>query len=352
MLDSRWTETQRQRVAAVVRYATPAFAHAVEQDRVFLRPLWTWLGDWRTRLSASLRLKLATTAALAGVLLLVLCVVPASFNIAARGELQPSRRWDIFAPEAGTVVSIPVRHGQSVRQGELLVGLENTEIEVQLTELLGRQRVTQEQLEASQRAILDSGNSGRARLSVAEENRIGGEVLQLRQALAGIEKEIALVRQKQANLYVRAPHGGEVITWQVEQQLLRRSVQPGQALLTVVDPQGPWELELRLPERRLKHLDAALAAHAEQPLEVTFMLSTLPGTEFCGQVTEVERAAEVRGEAGNTVLVRVSFDKESLPPLRSGTTVTAKLHCGYEPLGYVWFCDLIESVQTSVLFWL
>ena len=120
-------------------------------------------------------------------------------------------------------------------------------------------------------------------------------------------------------------------------------------MLTVVDPSGPWELELSLPERRLKHVDAAQIGEA---LQVTFMLSTLPGREFAGRVVEIERSAEVRGEEGNTVLVRVALDAAELPPLRSDTTVTAKIHCGRRAIGYVWFCDLIEAMQTQVLFWL
>jgi hypothetical protein len=157
-----------------------------------------------------------------------------------------------------------------------------------------------------------------------------------------------LVREKQNSLAVRAEHSGEVVTWQVEQLLMRRPVQTGQALMTVVDPQGPWELELYLPERRLKHVDSV----AIESLQVTFMLSTLPGREFTGRVVEIERSAEVRGEDGNTVLVRVTFDTAEMPPLRSDTTVTAKVHCGHRSLGFVWFCDLIEAAQTKVLFWL
>ena len=45
-------------------------------------------------------------------------------------------------------------------------------------------------------------------------------------------------------------------------------------------------------------------------------------------------------------------DKDELPPLHDQTTVTAKLHCGRTSVGYAWFCDLIETVQSKVLFWL
>jgi multidrug resistance efflux pump len=351
MTVGHWTETHRQRADTILRFASPAVVHALEHDRVFLRPLWTWLGTWHKRLTATAAMKLSAAAALAALLLLTLAFYPARFEVAARGKVQPSLRWDIFAPESGTVVSVPVRHGQSVAAGDVLAELTNTEIDVQLTELLGRQRVVQEQLDSARRALLDSGRSGRPRLTAADETRLGGDILQLKQTLAGVEQEIALMRRKQEQLVVRAEQDGEVVTWQVEQQLLRRPVQPGQSLMTVVDPHGPWELELHLPERRLKHVDAALARSEGKPLAVDFMLSTLPGRTFRGEVLEIERSAQVRGEEGNAVLVRVAFAREEMPPLRSDTTVTAKIACGRKPLGYVWFCDLIETVQTSVLFW-
>ena len=67
---------------------------------------------------------------------------------------------------------------------------------------------------------------------------------------------------------------------------------------------------------------------------------------------DLERRQEVRGEDGNTILLRVAVNKDELPHLHDQTTVTAKLYCGRRSLGFVWFCDLIETVQGKVLFWL
>jgi len=158
------------------------------------------------------------------------------------------------------------------------------------------------------------------------------------------------VREKQQQLRVVAPQRGQVVTWKVRDLLLQRPVVRGQGLLTLANPDGPWELELYLPERRLTHMQKARAG--QKLLEATFVLSSHPGQTFRGQVVEVEQAAEVRGDEGNTVLVRVAVDKGQLPPLHDQTTVTAKLNCGRTSIGYAWFCDLIETVQSKVLFWL
>jgi hypothetical protein len=251
----------------------------------------------------------------------------------------------------------------------VLAELTSTDLDLALAALLGRQTTTQERLAAIQRALLESG-SGPARLSPLEQDRLGGELLELRQEAQNIERELALLREKQRQLAILAPQRGQVVTWKVRDLLLHRPVSRGQGLLTLANPDGPWELELHLPERRLMHVQKVagtlrVPSSAEPdrspsdgtrsvpaPIDVTFALWSHPGQTFRGRVVEIEQAAEVRGDEGNTVLVRVAVDKQGLPPLHDQTTVTAKIHCGRTSVGYAWFCDLIEAARTKVLFWL
>jgi hypothetical protein len=55
-------------------------------------------------------------------------------------------------------------------------------------------------------------------------------------------------------------------------------------------------------------------------------------------VVEIEHSAEVRGDEGNTILVRVAVEKAELPPLHDQTTVTAKINRGRTSPGFAWFC--------------
>jgi hypothetical protein len=85
-------------------------------------------------------------------------------------------------------------------------------------------------------------------------------------------------------------------------------------------------------------------------LRVSYILATEPGTTRYGTVTEIQRSAEVRGDEGVTVLIKVAINKEELPDLRPGATVTAKVYCGRRPLGYVLLDDLISFIQTRIIF--
>ena len=46
-----------------------------------------------------------------------------------------------------------------------------------------------------------------------------------------------------------SPIDGEVVTWQVYELLIFRTVQQGQILMSVVDPNGDWEVEVQMPKK-------------------------------------------------------------------------------------------------------
>jgi hypothetical protein len=85
-------------------------------------------------------------------------------------------------------------------------------------------------------------------------------------------------------------------------------------------------------------------------VRVSYILATEPGTTRYGTVKEIETSAEVRGDEGVTVLIKVAINKEELPDLRPGASVTAKINCGRRSLGYVILDDLISFIQTRIIF--
>ena len=347
--DAVVTESLRIRAQAVAKHSAQSLANAVEHSSLFLLPVWKALGQISWLFHGSGLVKTLIILGLLGAGILALATTPTTFEVQARGKLQPSLRAEVFAPLDGLVSQVPVEHGEIVEAGAVLAQLTNTDLDIQLAAVLGRQTTNQERLTAVERILLDN-KGGAARVSPAEENRLFGERLQLNQEAQNIERELALLRDKQRQLTVVARERGQVVTWKVRDLLLKRPVARGQGLMTLANPDGPWELELYLPERRLAHVQNALGRSSD--LNVTFVLSSQPGRTFQGKVAEIENTAEVRGDEGNTILIRVTVEKEKLPQLHDQTTVTAKLDCGRTSIGYAWFCDLIETVQSKVLFWL
>ena len=142
----------------------------------------------------------------------------------------------------------------------------------------------------------------------------------------------------------------------LRQKVVKNSflLQKGQVLLNVADKTGPWELEIHLPDDRLGHVNRAYAEAraAGRELEVDYILATDPGTRHIGTVKEIHEQAEVRGEQGNTVLLRITIDpsRHEKEELGAGASVTARINCGKRPLGYVIFHDLVAFIQQHILF--
>src|SRR5208337_865382 len=76
---------------------------------------------------------------------------------------------------------------------------------------------------------------------------------ELQELIRNLEEQHVILKKKQAELQVRSPMDGEVLTWDVQQLLQDRPVDRGQALLTVGDLSGPWRLDLRIPDREVAH---------------------------------------------------------------------------------------------------
>ncbi|QDU95545.1 HlyD family secretion protein [Lignipirellula cremea] len=345
---SQPVESPTRRIEVVAEHGAAALTNAFDHSTLFLLPVWRKLGKATSALRGRKLLACLLVAGLVATVVGGLFLAPYEFSLSSTGALRPQTRREVFAGIDGKLIDVAVDEGDWVDANSVVARMRNPELEVEVTRLLGRRRTLNEQIDTAQRALLE----GRL-LSPAEQSRLEGELAQFQKTAENIERQLVLYREKQQHLVVRSPARGQVVTWRVRENLLHRPVQRGQSLMTIVDPESSWELELHAPEKRLGHIQLAYrnAQKAGETLPVDFVLATHPGEKFEGQITAIDGAAEVHGDDGNTVLIRVAIDAQQLPQLRDGAKVTAKVHCGQRPLGYVLFHDFIETVQSRVLFW-
>lgn len=339
------SDTLLERLEFLAEHGGMALQNAQLHESIFLLPVWRALGARPViqRFRSWSRWGLAVLVA--SVALAVLSCFPVDFSVPATGRLQPVERHEVFAQVDGVVKEVRVRHEQMVQAGELLVRMSNNSLEAEISSLEGKLRSTQERIAALQHEQLQQ------RVSADQLNQISCELLELAQVEHSAQRMLEIYRQKQQSLDVRSENAGQVVTWRVEEILEQRPVSRGQSLMTLVNPDGAWELELNVPERRMGHL-ARATRQADGGLAVTFALASFPGRSFSGRLQSIHgRAHDEEGESG-AVLARASVIADELPERRSGTTVTARVHCGRRPLGFVVLCDLIETVHTKVLFWL
>ncbi len=340
-------EELRDRLTAVAAHSEVALSNSLTHTHLPLARVGRLLArvGWLTeaRQLPKTALAVAAIAAVVG----ALAFIPADFDIEAKGELQPEVRREVFATDDGIVSELRVEHGRAVSADEPLIVLRKPELDLELRRVAGEIQTAEKKLAAVQaerlsnaRATPDDRRDAHQRTADEEE---------LKEQLKGLADQRNLLTSQRDALVIRSPIDGESITWNIKELLAARPVERGQALLSVADLDGPWVVELRVPDNRAGHVLAARSA-ADSPLDVSFALSAEPGVEYQGRLTDVALSTEVDDVAGPTVLATVAFDRDAVAGLRPGATILARIHCGQRSLGYVWLHDIYEFVQTH-LWW-
>lgn len=340
-------EAGRERIATVSRQGGRALANAVEHETLPLFPLLNALQKlrWLTR-ARQLPRTLLVLAALAAAAA-ALALIPADFTVSGEGTLQPEIRREVFAGSDGLVAEVLTDHGRECRQGDTLAVLTRSQLDFESSRVQGELQTAAKRLAGVAAARLDA--RPQTALDREKYNELAAEEEELKELLANLEEQQALLRRQKDELLVRSPIDGQVITWNVRELLESRPVQRGQALLSVADLGGPWVLEIKVPDDRVGHLLEARRAQ-QDPLDVSFVLATEPGTTFKGQLKQVAMATQVERDQPAHVLVTVAFDRAQVSQLRPGATAIPRIQCGRRALGYVWFHSVWEAIQKHVLF--
>lgn len=346
--DARPREGMVQRVNVVCDHSSLALANAMQHNNLFLMPLWRSLGKASWVVSARTLPKTLAIAAAVLVVLLFLVIYPVNFTFTSDGKLQPVRRREVFAVVEGMIGDILVNHGDKVKKGQTLMLMESTDLDVQIEDVTGKLLQAQEGYWNAHRRWRKSGRGGQENDDDPEKAR--SEVVQYEQQIKNYTTQLDLLKQKKEKLKIISPIDGIITTWDFEKELLSRPVKPGDALLTVADETGDWELELDTPEDRMGSI--AEAQKADPNLHVTYRLATEPGgVKYQGEVIDVHRSAEVKGEEGNTVKIRVKIDKHQHEDLLlPGAGVKARLYCGSSSIGWWLFHDAFGFIESRVLF--
>ena len=346
---------QRECVAIVASHSRIALGNATAVRNIPLMPLWQLLSrvGWLLRLR-QLPKTLFVLAAVAA-LSCALAMIETDFTIRARGELQPASRQFVFAPSAGVVDQLHVDHGSLVEAGQLLAVLRDPQLELEQRRVWAEIETAGKRLTALETSRLTEQPTGSQ--SRAQQQRLTAEAEEVKQQLRGLARQQKILQQQHDELRLRSPIDGQVLTWDVHQLLDARPVTRGQALLTIADSEGPWVLEVRVPDDQVGHM---LRAQDELggELDVDFLLETAPGVVHHGKVGRLAMNSDRTNGDGTdldslSVLVTVRFDRETLEAggahsprsgaLRPGAGVITHFQCGRRSIGYVWLRGLIET---------
>jgi biotin carboxyl carrier protein len=344
-------EQLEARLPALAKPSAAALYNALAYRRASATaPTRTWnlLCDW-TRGKRGRTLGLIVT--LAALLIGALTFIPAPLRVEARGQLLPRDRQIVYATRPGKVVELKTYHGDQVQKGQELLFLEDLESQLKVEQLTVKIAYAEQRLAALAEQLNKAG-SNEDRNNLVKE-RINQEY-EMRKA--AVERDILLQESRSPRKTpLTAPLAGKLVTFDAREQLVGKAVKPGDPLVRIARVQGPWEIELNLPEAALAPIREGLRRAGDGTLEVNLLLASQPLRSYKGRLRWEGLGGETIVKDNAVVLpVRVEIvDPELMEQLGSlpvGLEVRAKIGCGSRALGTVWFGDLLEFVYERLLF--
>ena len=361
--DSRIPERTRKRIEIVADHACSAMGNSLEYNSIFLMPVWRLIGKSKLLFTARMLPKTISVLLLVVAAIFALFLVPYDFNMHSPGSLEPSIKASVYTKADGNVIELIAKHGMSVRgphpnsagqivNGDLLMRLQSPDLDMKINSLQGEIQKSSQERNAIYDILTKSTSLG---LSQADQAKYSAQYKVSGLQIQSYQAQLDSLNRQREDLSICAPITGEVVTWNLENRLKNRPLRRGEQVLEIADLSSPWQLELQMPEKRIGHVleyQRELEAKGEK-LQVTFVFASMPDKSYKGEVTSIHERAEVRGDAGNTVLIKVQLlNPEDLPvDLRPGVSVSAKIYCGKKPVGYVMFHEAIAYLQKTILFW-
>jgi biotin carboxyl carrier protein len=339
------------RLETVARQAAPALGNALQVARMPLQGLSRMLAHLREWASRRKLARLCLYALPVAVLIGVLVFVRIPLRLEAKGQLLPVQRQMVYATLHGKIVELKAKHGDRVDKGQELLFMEDLETQLQIDQLSIKTSSAEQRLALLSEQIGKSTNN-EERNALTKE-RINQEY-ELHKAMA--ERDILLQASRSPRKApVFAPLAGKVVTFDAQEQLLGKTVKPGDALVRVAAVKGAWEIELQIPERNLGPIREGFRGNAAGYVEVDLLLTNQPHRTYQGRLYLDGLGGETTVKDSNVILparVRIADEElaaqlESLPV---GLEVRTKVHCGSRPIGYVWFFELWEFFFEHVVF--
>jgi hypothetical protein len=380
------------RLDVVAKHATSALYNAVEHRRIPMRYIWMPLAYLQEGLGGkgqSIAMSIAV-----GITLLVslLVFVPYPLKMDSEGKLIPQVRQQVFYQNgvAGTIAGFDVNPGDIVSENRTLLHLHDIEQEKRLADLEDRMKSANAKAEGYETQAADPTDKDAAQKR-QEASNLRDQAKRLASQIKKIHEVMDVSKSKDGETVfsIRAPQftpqeaallrgrrEWTILNTTFKEEMTNRTVRPSDPILRLGAKNGPWEIEMKIPQKHIGQVMLALERLRQdgQPevLDVDFLLKSDPTKKFLGKlhrdkiageanVSRDEAAASATAEAEPVVVAYVRIEPidedipvdRRVPPelLLSGTEVHAKVRCGDRAMGYSLFYGVWEFLFEKVVFW-
>jgi hypothetical protein len=291
----------------------------------------------------------------------VIACVPVPLIVDAPAVIRPETSHVICAPRDAVVDTVHVTHGQAVTRGELLLTLTDSSLQEQITSLVGRRSVLDQQRSRLIEALVESSSSKSGQVDQVQMQRS-----LVAEEITALDEQLAVLRSIEQSLTIRADRDGIVDAWQIDGRLRSRPVRRGDELMRVVAAQSDWLVEARVPQNRIAHLSKL---SQNDPVIASVSLEASPDEVFGAELCQIGPAAMIDGDplAHTSVLLRYrgplgddaspstasgAETESAAVPDRSGAPARVAFDCGNHSLVYVMFQDLFHRIGRTVKLYL
>ncbi|MCA9132039.1 MAG: hypothetical protein KDA45_02750 [Planctomycetales bacterium] len=280
-------------------------------------------------------------------LIISIALFPVPQQISATAILQPLSKQMYYAPASGVVSQVFVDEGDAVDAEQSLLQITSHELEATAESLEIEAKKIAGQI-AEKTSRLNRGED----LRPSEKDQLEYDLQELNTTAKAVQLQRSQAQERQRELTVVARQPGTVSSWDLRNRMLNHPVQPGQLLAATFDPQGPWRLQLAVPDYRAGMVAAALQRAEKGAVHVQFSLASHPDQLL--DAYAIAMASQVTGQsgAGSAAAKRVVNteavirDATQLPLKKDGAIARATIACGKVPLCWLVFRDAYWALSS------
>lgn len=322
-----------QRLSSHISLAT---WHALKLDELFLVAVRRRIGRWLQMAKLTRAKGLLAIGAIA-LFASVLAFVKAPYHVAATGRLMPVKQFRAYAPFDGHVQDVWVDSGEAVQPHQQLVNV-HSETLMSRALLVASSIAEKEKILSAYKAQLDDQLVQHAPL---DRISLSAKIAQYAIEISGLKEQLELTNRLIGRSQVKSPIAGTVATFQPGDLLSGRPVARGELLLEVMDENGPWQIELQVPEKRLGHLLPRNPSR-QRELRVTFVPAASPENTYHATISRTSNRVSSYDNEPPSMLVLAHIKPDPTLQRTIGVQVTARIQCDEQSLGYVWFGDIYD----------
>jgi len=300
---------------------TPFLVLKRDEEKSLLSKIGTTLKKRLNQIFGFKHLKLKFLVATFSLLLLLSTLIESDFRVSADAILEGKIQRVVAAPISGYLLSASARAGDTVRQGDVMASLDDSELKLELAKHDGElQKARREYREAQSSRDL-------VKVRVVSE--------QINQTRA----EIDLTRQQLDNIRLTAPFDGVIIEGDLS-QLLGSPVERGDTLFKIA-PLSGYRIILKVDESDISHVVPGQAG--------ILALSSLTERNLALTVEKITAVAKADDGAN---IFRVEASLSNAPDLlRPGMQGVGKINAGRARLIWIWTHEITDWLRLWVWSW-